>query len=71
MLTTAALDAGHGCAACATASCKKPFNLDEVLARIDHIFRRSEAAKELKGEAQEIEGASRSCASPTCCRSWR
>lgn len=35
---------------------KKPFNLDEVLSRIDHIFRRSEAAKELRGDAQEIEG---------------
>lgn len=34
---------------------KKPFNLDEVLARIDHIFRRAEAAKDLKG-AGEIEG---------------
>ncbi|MFL5319793.1 MAG: DUF4388 domain-containing protein [Myxococcaceae bacterium] len=35
---------------------KKPFNLDEVLSRIDHIFRRSEAAKDLKGESKEIEG---------------
>lgn len=35
---------------------RKPFNLDEVLARIDHIFRRSEAAKSLKGQANEIEG---------------
>lgn len=35
---------------------KKPFNLDEVLARIDHIFRRSDAAKDLKGESKEIEG---------------
>lgn len=34
---------------------KKPFNIDEVLARIDHIFRRSEAAKDLKNES-EIEG---------------
>ncbi len=34
---------------------KKPFNLDEVLARIDHVFRRSEAAKDLKAES-EIEG---------------
>ncbi|MHB8879360.1 MAG: DUF4388 domain-containing protein [Myxococcaceae bacterium] len=34
----------------------KPYNVDEVLSRIDHIFRRSEAAKELKGEAREIEG---------------
>lgn len=35
---------------------KKPFNLDEVLARIDHIFRRSEAAKDLRAES-EIEGS--------------
>jgi CheY-like chemotaxis protein len=35
---------------------KKPFNLDEVLARIDHIFRRSEAAKNL-GSESEIEGS--------------
>src|SRR5579871_5542541 len=35
----------------------KPFNVDEVLARIDHLFRRTEAAKELKGESKEIEGA--------------
>jgi CheY-like chemotaxis protein len=35
---------------------KKPFNLDEVLARIDHIFRRSEAARELRAES-EIEGS--------------
>jgi CheY-like chemotaxis protein len=36
---------------------RKPFNLDEVLARIEHIFRRNEAAKDLKSEAQEIEGS--------------
>jgi len=35
---------------------KKPFNVDEVLARIDHAFRRMEAAQELKSEAKEIEG---------------
>lgn len=35
---------------------KKPFNLDEVLARIDHLFRRSEAAKDLRNES-EIEGS--------------
>ncbi len=35
---------------------KKPFNLDEVLSRIDHIFRRSEAAKNLRAES-EIEGS--------------
>jgi len=34
---------------------RKPFNLDEVLARIDQIFRRAEAARELKGQ-REIEG---------------
>jgi len=36
---------------------RKPFNLDEVLSRIEHIFRRSEAAKDLKSEQQEIEGS--------------
>ncbi|ATB41416.1 transcriptional regulator [Cystobacter fuscus] len=36
---------------------RKPFNLDEVLSRIEHVFRRSEAAKDLKSEAQEIEGS--------------
>lgn len=36
---------------------KKPFNLDEVLSRIEHVFRRTEAAKDLKGESQEIEGS--------------
>jgi CheY-like chemotaxis protein len=36
---------------------RKPFNLDEVLSRIEQIFRRSEAARALKGEASEIEGS--------------
>jgi DNA-binding response OmpR family regulator len=35
---------------------QKPFNLDEVLSRIDHLCRRVEAARELKGDAREIEG---------------
>lgn len=35
---------------------KKPFNVDEVLSRIDHLCRRVEAARELKGDAREIEG---------------
>ncbi len=35
----------------------KPFNLDEVISRIDHLCRRLEAARELKGDAREIEGA--------------
>lgn len=34
----------------------KPYNLDEVLSRIDHLCRRIEAARELKGDAREIEG---------------
>lgn len=34
----------------------KPYNLDEVLSRIDHLCRRVEAARELKGDAREIEG---------------
>ena len=36
---------------------KKPFNLDEVLARIEHVFRRNEAAKDLRAETEEIEGS--------------
>ncbi len=35
---------------------KKPYNLDEVLSRIDHLCRRVEAARSLKGDAREIEG---------------
>lgn len=34
----------------------KPFNIDEVIARIDHLCRRGEAAQRLRGDAQEIEG---------------
>ncbi|MBI5549746.1 MAG: DUF4388 domain-containing protein [Deltaproteobacteria bacterium] len=36
---------------------KKPFNLDDVLGRIAQIFRRLDAARELKGESREIEGS--------------
>jgi CheY-like chemotaxis protein len=36
---------------------RKPFNIDEVLSRIEHIFRRNEAAKDLKSDVQEIEGS--------------
>ncbi|MFZ5440798.1 MAG: DUF4388 domain-containing protein [Myxococcota bacterium] len=36
---------------------QKPFNLDEVLARIDHLCRRVEAAQKLRGDAREIEGS--------------
>ena len=35
---------------------QKPFNIDEVIARIDHLCRRAEAATQLKGDAREIEG---------------
>lgn len=34
----------------------KPYNLDEVLSRIDHLCRRGETARELRGDAKEIEG---------------
>lgn len=34
----------------------KPFNLDEVTARIDHLCRRAEAARSLRGDARDIEG---------------
>lgn len=35
---------------------RKPLNLDEVLSRIEHVFRRSEAAKDLRGDSKELEG---------------
>jgi len=35
---------------------RKPFNLDEVLARIEQIFRRVDAARAVSGESREIEG---------------
>src|SRR5512144_906284 len=35
---------------------RKPFNQDEVLARIEQIFRRVDAAKAVSGESREIEG---------------
>jgi len=35
---------------------RKPFNHDEVLARIEQIFRRVEASKAVSGESREIEG---------------
>jgi hypothetical protein len=37
-------------------SLHKPYNLDEVLSRIDHLCRRAETARELRGDAREIEG---------------
>jgi len=35
---------------------RKPFNQDEILARIDQVFRRVEAARAVSGESREIEG---------------
>ncbi len=35
---------------------RKPFNLDEVMARIEQIFRRVEASRAVSGESREIEG---------------
>lgn len=35
---------------------RKPFNQDEVLARIDQVFRRVDAARAVSGESREIEG---------------
>lgn len=35
---------------------RKPFNVDEAVSRIESLFRRAETARELKGEAKEIEG---------------
>ncbi|HEX9242819.1 MAG TPA: DUF4388 domain-containing protein [Anaeromyxobacter sp.] len=37
-------------------SLKKPFNLDEVVGRIEQIFRRVEASRAVSGESREIEG---------------
>jgi CheY-like chemotaxis protein len=57
VLTTTNLDLDRLRGLRLAAHLKKPFNLDEVLGRIEHIFRRAEAAKDLKSEAQEIEGS--------------
>src|SRR5574341_725018 len=35
---------------------KKPFNHDEVLARIEQVFRKVEAARAVSGEGRELEG---------------
>jgi DNA-binding response OmpR family regulator len=35
---------------------KKPFNQDEVLARIEQVFRRADAARAVSGDGAEIEG---------------
>src|SRR5512133_2100202 len=35
---------------------RKPFNLDEVLARIEQVFRRADASRAVSGENREIEG---------------
>ncbi len=57
VLTTTNLDVDRLRGMRVAAHLKKPFNLDEVLSRIEHIFRRTEAAKDLKNDAQEIEGS--------------
>jgi DNA-binding response OmpR family regulator len=36
---------------------QKPFNLDELVSRLEHLCRRAEASKSLKGDAHEIKGA--------------
>jgi DNA-binding response OmpR family regulator len=55
VLTTAAFDADK-VRGLRDGYLKKPFNRDEVISRVDHIFRRTEAANQLKGEQKEIEG---------------
>ncbi|MFY3742956.1 DUF4388 domain-containing protein [Anaeromyxobacter sp. Red801] len=35
---------------------RKPFNLDEVLARVEQVFRRAEASRAVSGDGREIEG---------------
>ncbi len=57
VLTTTNLDVDRLRGLRLAAHIRKPFNLDEVLGRIEHIFRRADAAKDLKSEAQEIEGS--------------
>jgi CheY-like chemotaxis protein len=57
VLTTTSQDVDRLRGTRVAAHLKKPFNLDEVLGRIEHIFRRSEAAKDLRNDAQEIEGS--------------
>jgi CheY-like chemotaxis protein len=57
VLTTTNLDVDRLRGLRLAAHLKKPFNLDEVLSRLEHIFRRNEAAKDLKSDAQEIEGS--------------
>ncbi|HEX8698962.1 MAG TPA: DUF4388 domain-containing protein, partial [Myxococcaceae bacterium] len=57
VLTTSSQDVDRLRGMRVAANLKKPFNLDEVLGRIEHIFRRSEAARDLKNDAQEIEGS--------------
>ncbi|MBF5042619.1 response regulator [Aggregicoccus sp. 17bor-14] len=56
VLTTAQVDADQA-RGLRDGFLKKPFNLDEVLARIEHVFRRNEAAKDLRAETEEIEGS--------------
>ncbi|AFE08128.1 response regulator [Corallococcus sp. CA054B] len=56
VLTTSSLDSDRA-RGMRDGTLRKPFNLDEVLSRIEHIFRRNEAAKDLKSEQQEIEGS--------------
>ncbi len=53
VLTGASVDAGR---ARLGTYLRKPFNLDEVLARIEQVFRRVEASKAVSGESREIEG---------------
>jgi CheY-like chemotaxis protein len=57
VLTTTNLDVDRLRGLRLAAHLKKPFNLDEVLSRLEHIFRRNEAAKDLKNDSQEIEGS--------------
>lgn len=57
VLTTTSLDVDRLRGLRLAAHLKKPFNLDEVLSRLEHIFRRNEAAKDLKNDSQEIEGS--------------
>lgn len=56
VLTTTRLDAERF-AGLRDGTLHKPFNVNEVLSRIEQIVRRSEAARELKSRSQNIEGS--------------
>ena len=57
VLTTASVQDADALRTARDGFLKKPFNPTEVLGRIEHLLRRSDAAKDLRAEAEEIEGS--------------